>query len=345
MDKKIINNPIHNSGLILEPPQEKDWILGGVSGATAQVIFKDAHGWLKYQRPEETQANRNFDTFSCVTFASLKSLSYYFKVVHGLDMDFSERFTAVMSGTKPGRGNSARAVLESIRKHGFILEKDYPSLTENMTENEWFAYPPKAIRDKALKNLEDWKIEWEAIDTSVPVPHSKIIEAQKKGVPIISVYAWASYLGDGVYYDYNNTANHMATSPEHEDNHPIVDIIADDSYPKDFSTDPRPDADYIKRLAKTFKIYSAHVITAQPKKKINLINFKPMSKNLQGYADNHGLHFYFVKEINGVEHKQLLDVNNMTTEVKARYIDDLETGIIKTTSWVKLQPMPDHVFF
>jgi len=263
-------SPVKNSGLIIEKPNEKDWVLGGISGATSPILFPDGHGWLKFQRPEETQKNRNFDTFSCVSYACLKSLSYYMKVAYGLDMDFSERFTAVMSGTIPNRGNSIRNVLESIRKHGFVLESDYPSLTDDMTQNEWFAYPSASVRNIGLKNLERWLIEWEILSYLDPVPHSQIIEGQKKGVPIITVFAWASYFGDeesrvGVYYDYDNQANHATTGPEHEDSDPIVDIVADDSYPAGFDEEDRPNSEYIKRLAKTFKIHSAHVITAQPK--------------------------------------------------------------------------------
>jgi hypothetical protein len=281
-EKDIIIKPVKNSGLIVEAPRPEDWVFGGVSGATGPVIFPDGHGWFKFRPTSENQRNRNFDSFSCVTFSCLKSLSYYIKACYGLDMDFSERFTAVMSGTVPGRGNSIRNVLESIRKQGFVLESDYPSMTDSMTEAQWFAYPPKSVRDKALKNLERWKIEWEVLYTGNPVPHTQIIEAQKKAVPIITVFAWASYYGEGVYLDYNYPANHATTSPEHEDNDPQVDVVVDDSYQQDFGDDAGTNEEYLKRLAKTFKIHSAHIITAQPKQitlplltklKIMLINF------------------------------------------------------------------------
>lgn len=299
-DKKIVMAPVKNSGLIVEPPNEKDWVFGGISGATAPILFPDGHGWLKFQRPEESQKNRNFDTFSCVSYACLKSLSYYIKVAYGLDMDFSERFTSVMSGTVPYKGNSLRNVLESIRKHGFVLESDYPSLTSEMTQAQWFAYPPASIRNKALDNLKRWKIEWETLSIASPVPHSQIIEAMKKAVPIITVFAWASYYGEGVYYDYNNPANHATTSPDHEDNDPLVDLIADDSYQQDFGDDEGTQAEYLKRLSKDFKISSAHIITAQPLPlDISLISkIKNMFTKIK--RDVHG-GLWFIK--NGVKQK------------------------------------------
>lgn len=334
-----------NTGVILEEAHPEDYVLGGISGAQDMpILFPDGHGWLKYQRPEETQKNRNFDSFSCVTYASLKSLSYYFKVVHGLDMDFSERFTAVMSGTIPGQGNSVRNVLESIRKDGFVLESDYPSMTPDMTQDQWFAPIPENIKKIALKNLELWDIKWEVLSIANPftgeVSHDQIIEGQKKGVPITIGYA--RDLENGIIVDHGEQANHCFTAPEHEDNDPVVDLIIDDSYPADFGIDPEPDANYIFRASKNYSIRSSHIImVARKGEPVSFITkFKKMLKNLQGYMDEHGLNIFYVDIKKG---KQKIELTTMFE--KALAMSYLKEGVIKTTSWPALVNMKDFKFF
>jgi hypothetical protein len=177
-----------NTGLIPELPQERDWVFGGATGAVNNtILFPTGHGWFTIQRPGETQRNSNFDTFSCVTFASLKALSYYLKKVYNLEVDFSERFTAVMSGTAPGQGNTIRNVLESIRNDGFLEEVDCP-FTEDMTQSQYYAPISQALKDKALKNLDNFRglgelqIEWECLSnnpfTGGLVEHTEVKEVQ-----------------------------------------------------------------------------------------------------------------------------------------------------------------------
>lgn len=337
------NNNI-NTGVIFEEPKETDWVAGGVSGSTATAVIPDGKDWLDFQRPEETQKNKNFDSFSCVTYASLKSLSYYMKVVHGLDMDFSERFTAVMSGTTPGKGNTVRAVLESIRLHGFVLESDYPSMTPEMTQSQWFQDPPERIKQIGLKNSKEWKIEWEVLASAnmfVPdVDHGIIITGQKRGVPICIGYAWASEYE--VYYDYGYPSNHCFTVPSKKVVSPKADLKADDSYPMDWGLDVEPDANYLKELAKTYSIKSAHLITATPigSQPLSLITkFNKVFKNLKGYMDEHGLHIFYI------DNRGKQEIKLTTMAENALFMAYIKEGVIPTTSWPAIAKLPNFKFF
>ena len=338
------NSQVVNRGVILEDSNPDDYVLGGISGAADMpIIFPDGFGWLKNQRPEETQKNRYFDSYSCVTFASLKSLSYYFKVVYGLDMDFSERFTAVMSGTIPGQGNSVRNVLESIRKDGFVLESDYPSMTPDMTQAEWFADPPAAIKKKALDNLKKWEIKWEVLSIANPftgeVDHGQIMEGQKKGVPICIGYAWIS--DSGIYYDHGYPANHCFTIPEPIIGDSRADLMADDSYPEDFGIDPEPDANYLKKLGKTYSVKSAHIIMVKPVgEPVSLINkFKNMIKSLFTYWDSKGLHAFLVKfdKNNKPVSRDEIDINDPATAIRQLYVALELSGLTKKSSWPEIK--------
>lgn len=282
-DKQIIDKPIKNSGFVFEEIQEVDHIFGAYSPQVGSylVIMPNGHGWLDIQRVEERQFNRFFDTYSCVTFAILKALSYYFKAVYNIDINISEMFTSRMSGTIPGRGNSVRTVLECVRLKGYLLEIEYP-FTPDTTEGQFFAPISIKLQSTAKGRLKQWKINWEAVSTSNDVSHEQIKEALKYTPVIVTGYAWAQYLGEGVYHDYNNMANHCFLVVDHNDNtKEDWDLLADDSYPQDTGDGIDQPQEFLKRLAKDFRIWSAHKITVERiVEPINNANFYTKIKNM-----------------------------------------------------------------
>lgn len=343
MDNKIIN-----TGLIHEPPQEKDWVFGGVnSGAFNTPLFSDGHGWLTIQRDEQTQRNANFDTFSCVTFSCLKALSYYVKKIYNLDVNFSERFTAVMSGTTPGKGNSIRNVLESIRKDGFLLENDCP-FTNEMTQSEFFSPITQSLKDKAKKNLQDFMglgpiiIEWEVISNNPfsggLVDHDQIREALKYSPVITTGFAW----NGGPIYVNGGAPNHCFLGIDWDDQ-VEWDVMADDNYPADFSLDHEPDVNYLKKLSRFYSLYSAYKITARlANKPASLItNFKKMFNNMRAYMDTHGLNVFWVDVAKKT--KQKIEMTSIAE--KALFMSAYKDGDIKKSSWPELQPLEDNKFF
>lgn len=300
-DKDILVIPVKNSGLIFELPKQEDWVFGGITGAVNGPIFPDGHGWLLSQAEEQAQANNKFDTYSCVTFASTKAAAYYLKKVHDLTVDFSQMFTSVMSGTIPYKGNSVRNVLESLRKDGYLIEVEYP-FTPDTTQAQFFAYPTITLRNKAKKKLASWKFEWETLSTADNVPHDVIADALKYSPVIATGFAWASYYGNqGIYYDYNNQANHCFLIVDHNQGNAEWDLLADDSYSQDFIFEVGESKDkFLKKLHPSYRVWSAHklVVKSVPID-ISLINkiinmFKKISRDVHG-----GL--WFVK--NGAKQK------------------------------------------
>lgn len=272
IDKKIISKPVKNSGFIYAPEQPEDWILGVNSLIEPPIIFSDGHGWHEFRAKSEMQFNKLFDSYSCVLFATAKCLVVYLKKVYEIDTTVSEMFNAFYAGVVQGRGTTVRQALESFRQYGWVEDKDYP-FTANTTAKQFFSRPPIAIQIKAKGKLTEWEVHWEQLDFSGDVPHDKIIEALKRTPIICSGFAWASYYGDGIYKDYNNPANHCFPVDDWADN-PNYDLIAYDSYPQDFQYDENSeDAEFEKKLAKDFRIWSSHRIWLEPidKKKLNLI--------------------------------------------------------------------------
>jgi hypothetical protein len=309
---------MRNTGLILETPNEKDHIIGGITVGGLGVekpqpllIFPNGHGWLDTIGAErgEVQANDHYDTYLCTIFGVAGALSDYMKKVYNYDLDISECIQGVMAGVTPGVGGTIRNSLESFRIKGWV-DEGYRKFTSSTTQGQCFAVVTETIKKVAADKLKDWDVYWDLIDSSDNVPHAKIIDALKYSEVVVAGYAWASYYGgQGVYDSYSNIANHCFrigdggnitqsvkdkfTGRGFDINWNDADLIAIDSYRYDWSKD-EPDHteynDFLKPLAKTFRIYSAYRIYAKPK--VSLIDqsligkiksmFKKISRDIHG---------------------------------------------------------------
>lgn len=282
-EKKIIFNVVKNSGLILEETQPKDYNandngilveevpgkviadedekpMGGVITPLIPptIIFPDGHGHLMYQGLSEMQFNRNFDTYGCTIFATAKALCYNLKERYNLEITVSEMFNAYFANVVQGRGTTIRAAMESFRLHGWVEDKDYPFTVET-TLQQFQHMPPVSIINKATGQLTKWKFNWEVVGRD----NSSIINALQRTVLCATGFAWASYQGnEGVYFDYNNPANHAFLIVDYRSS---KNIVVDDSYPRDnhYDTDSTKD-EFIKELDKSFTYGSMHRVWLTP---------------------------------------------------------------------------------
>lgn len=150
---------IKNRGFILELPHPEDYEFLGATKLKGEKLCLEKQ-WDKWLPTREIQWNRFLDTFSCVTFAALNCLETIFKRKYGEEYNRSDRFTSKMSGTIPGRGNSIRAVAESIRKAGTVAEEKWPFMPE-MNQTEFFLAIPEAIKQLGLDWLQEMEIGYE----------------------------------------------------------------------------------------------------------------------------------------------------------------------------------------
>jgi len=178
-----------NTGIIINPINPLDWVAGGETGAVKKVLFEDGQADAYLPTIDETQAIYGLDVLACVTFSATSDLetkfNYYLKNnlfsqktidflknegYIGADgtINFSDRFTARMSGTTKN-GNSLEAVADSIRKfHGLVPEADWPAPKEMLSESDpskkWDIYyqlPPQDVQDKGKRFLEHITIQRE----------------------------------------------------------------------------------------------------------------------------------------------------------------------------------------
>ena len=107
-----------NFGLILSDPKPTDYMFGGETQVQGIELQPDGQ-WKDYLPVGEKQHSVYFDTMACVTFSALNALEILIKRQYGIDINFSDRFTAKMSGTTTN-GNYLYKVGDSIRKDGFV---------------------------------------------------------------------------------------------------------------------------------------------------------------------------------------------------------------------------------
>lgn len=184
-------------GVIIEK-RETDFI-AGVSPISYEVVNPSGF-WKKSLPSEECQKVTNGDSAACVTFSATNHLEttldyfrdnyfipseYMSELSEYIDANgkwnFSDRFTAVMSGTTP-KGNSQQRVWDSIRKDGLLPEKDLPNI--NLSLSQYYDTPiPQYLKDKAKRilNYLNFGYEWVSFNKLANV---KDIEFHLKQCPL-----------------------------------------------------------------------------------------------------------------------------------------------------------------
>lgn len=347
-EEKIKLQERKNTGLIYEIEKPQDYLAGTNSPLTEPpIIFPSGHGWhdATIRAKSEMQFNRHFDSYACTLYATAKCLVAYLDKVYGVETTISEMFNAFYAGVVQGRGTTVRQALESFRTKGWVKDEEYP-FTADTTAKQFFSQPPITIQIRAKGRLTEWIVRWEQLDYSGNVPHDKIIEALKHTPVICSGFAWASYYGEGIYRDYNHPANHCFPVDDWS-THKDYDLIAYDSYPQDNQYDDNSeDVEFEKKLAKDFRIWSAHRIWCE--KKNNSLNiFKSMWNNFVSYVvEGKGVYSFFIKkDKDGIFKKQIIDENNPNKAVKAILTLMRENGLSKMMKQNDVEKMPNKNWF
>lgn len=177
-------------------PVAKDWRMGGVSGASKEVLRKDGN-YTKFLPSLEIQRGVYGDTMACVTFSALNCLETIANLM-GMPWNKSDRFTAKMSGTTKS-GNYLRLVAESIRKHGVVDEEVWPYPREQRRPvfdwDQYYAEIPSNVIGEgarwAWKELVQW--EWVGVQD--------LREALVYGPIQVTVRAWPKPQENGLYTD------------------------------------------------------------------------------------------------------------------------------------------------
>lgn len=155
---------MENYGVLLGH-RPTDYIAGS-SPIEYKVVLQDGN-WEKFLPTGERQ--RNFlETMACVSFSACNSIEIQEKQQTGIEMNYSDRWIALMSETTP-QGNWLWKVGDTVRKYGMVLESDFPS-KQNMSWDDYYSITPEKkaeLIEKGKAWLQKWDVKTEFINTSI----------------------------------------------------------------------------------------------------------------------------------------------------------------------------------
>jgi hypothetical protein len=159
-----------------------------------EVLQADGQ-WTAFLPEGERQFILNkFDTQACVTFGWLNAIEIYNRRKYGRTENFSDRFIAKASNTKPS-GNDPHAVAETIRLLGMPLESDYPFTADLDTWEKFYAVIPRWLYTVATKWIAEFDFSHQYV-----APSAASLKEQLRYSPIpLAIFAYARD-EQGMYY-------------------------------------------------------------------------------------------------------------------------------------------------
>jgi hypothetical protein len=139
---------------------EEDYVLGGVSSLPKEVLCPERIWPL----PKLEVQNKMFDPFACTNFANCNVRESIHLKRYGEEINNSDRYSAVISGTVPGQGNSHKNVAECTRKKWYVKEEEFP-FTDSMSQEEFFIPSPE-LESKAISEIPGYEYGYEKVERS-----------------------------------------------------------------------------------------------------------------------------------------------------------------------------------
>lgn len=156
---------MENFGLIEVARKPQDWFIGGDGDFFSPLNSKPlitGNNWETWLPVVEYQNNGGFDRMACVTYSDMNTLEILHKKVAGVELNFSDRYIAKLSGTTKF-GNSVDIVFDAIRKYGLVLESDWQDVNTNW--DDYYKEVPAEVITKGQKFLDKWDIYREYVAT------------------------------------------------------------------------------------------------------------------------------------------------------------------------------------
>lgn len=199
-----MENKIQN-GVILPYISPLSMEFGGMTTIEKVEVFPDGN-LIPFLPLFKGQSSVYFDTWGCVGHSFNKGVRVYLKVRYDIDLDLADRDLIVLSGTKPGVGNSGNRVLDTAQNKSLVPfefeDWDMKDRDPKNTVERYYAYgrtPEAQIEaDKINDKYQIWG-EW--------VPRELWENASKYGVLQVYVKAW--HVNEkGEYFNPTGTYNH-----------------------------------------------------------------------------------------------------------------------------------------
>ena len=255
-----------NTGLIIDGLRATDYMFGGFTPIKKDIINEDCDWWDEYSEGE-VQIGIYFDCMGCVSFSALNALEAKFNwliehnrigtenllwltskgYINNFKINFSDRFTAKMSGTTHS-GNSAQRVWDSIRKDGVVPEVmwSFPSAqrTPVFDWDDFYCDIPDEVKEIGKEFAKRFKILYEFVDKD------KFKEVLKYS-PIQVFIATQCPIENDIQIKCGNSINHAVSIPRLRDDINYIEIF--DHYIK--QRDKSGKEEFIRKVSKDYIVY------------------------------------------------------------------------------------------
>lgn len=190
-----------NYGYQTEDIKSEDYIFG--SGEIYAPILQADGQWDAFLPQDEVQNLNGIEPYACVTFCTLNCIETLLRRLFTQVENYSDRYTAYVTGTFKNKGNSPQTVAEYIRHNGAAFEKDWPFSTDITSFDQFYETPPSYLAAFAENFLDQFEFKHDYVPNN-PTSFKAALKYSPLGV---SVSAW--YMDNGLYVDKGIPNNHF----------------------------------------------------------------------------------------------------------------------------------------
>ena len=192
-----------NYGLLEGIRDARDYIFGASKVPTVQYMPKG--DWEPYLPKYEPQAE-NYETNGCTVWGTQNQIETFYKAVYGIEPNYSERYTYLLTPINPDRGADPQKVYECIRKCGLIDNVLFPVPTTKKEFLDVYKINAK-LRNAGDAWLSLHELKWEWLWSVRPENYLEIMKEALVFSPLgVSVTAWREV--DGKYVSSGGGNNH-----------------------------------------------------------------------------------------------------------------------------------------
>lgn len=160
---------------VIPGPKQSDWVAGSIP-----YEVRNPEGVWPLVRGEK-QRFGTVDVMGCVSFASNSAAEIQILEQTGVEINFSDRELAKLSGTTT-QGNRVSTVLDTQRKLGVVWEDEWPVPPVPFTWNEYYSPIPQFIVDRGIPQF---KVKYELQYEYIPDMSAKSVAYHLKHAPLL----------------------------------------------------------------------------------------------------------------------------------------------------------------
>ena len=160
----------------------------------------------------------NADLYNCVNNSNTNVLEFVDKKRTGKELNFSEMYSAVDSGTQPGKGNSFERVFEKTRTNFVAWEDEFPTMRDKTVE-ENYRKISDGLKKRVKERGKDYEVRYQFLGSQQDAyAYEQALKISPVTVAVEGRYIWKN----GVVVNAGGSYNHAVVYLGMKDGKKIV---------------------------------------------------------------------------------------------------------------------------